>query len=315
MSEYLSETHQRELSFDTDGAEPNPRDTSRSADAADRADGADAARGAGRGESTVLMAVTALIVLAALAGAWSAWNRGEAARALREAAEQRYAAAAADAARCAALRELPLVVADQPADDTALSGLVTAVLAEAGLPSTALRQLTPEPAVLISAPVGAAQFSGGGSDAGGTSGAGGAGGTGGGGSGGGGGGGYRRQVAGVELQDLTLEELGRFLERWRMNHPRWVPLRIELQHTAASGGGGGDGQNRFTIRLALACTTRVGRSAAGSVDVMERGVVGGGPRWMGWEADGRVLGRLVDREPARREVSTELARMASGLLR
>jgi hypothetical protein len=61
--------------------------------------------------------------------------------------------------------------------------------------------------------------------------------------------GYRRQAVSFSLAEMSVPELGRFLDRWRRDQPLWTPIAVSLAHTRSR-----DVGDRFTVRITVAAT-------------------------------------------------------------
>lgn len=63
---------------------------------------------------------------------------------------------------------------------------------------------------------------------------------------------YRRRIVQLDLQPITVRNIGAFLARWREQHPEWVPSRIELSH--ADRKATGQAAATFIARITLTST-------------------------------------------------------------
>jgi len=128
--------------------------------------------------------------------AWSGQHyihaRSDAAVALRQ-----LAVVSADAREIASMRAAAPAEARRKRPTPGLATRIADVVSKAGLPQSALQNLSPET-----------------ESAAGTS-------------------GLRKQAARITLDGLTLPELGRFLQEWRVAEPVWTMATIDIPPTAA----------------------------------------------------------------------------------
>lgn len=61
----------------------------------------------------------------------------------------------------------------------------------------------------------------------------------------------RRQSVRVTFNDLSISEIGEFLDRWNTTQPLWIPARIELTHDR---GGDANDAGRYTMIIVLSAT-------------------------------------------------------------
>jgi hypothetical protein len=106
---------------------------------------------------------------------------------------------------------------------------VNAVLAEVGIPSRSLRSLSPESNTQIASPTGGGAWGGGG-----------------------GGSGtervkLKRQSLRMVLENLSVQEIGAFLIKWRSAQQVWTTTRIELTHA----GGRDANDDRYDATLLI----------------------------------------------------------------
>lgn len=62
----------------------------------------------------------------------------------------------------------------------------------------------------------------------------------------------RRQTVAATLEPITLDQLGRFLEEWRLSQPLWTVTRIDIGHK------GKDDEPTLTCRLVFGATYLAG---------------------------------------------------------
>lgn len=124
--------------------------------------------------------------------AWSA--RGDSRRAVL-----RLVGSTRDAEELVRLRSGIAASAHEKQPETALVGAVSSVLVAAGLPSSTMSSLNPETSTVAD---------GMGLSPGGPT--------------------FRRQLARLTLEPLSLPHLGKFLARWRESQPEWTVRSIEL---------------------------------------------------------------------------------------
>lgn len=132
-----------------------------------------------------------------------------------ESARQACTAALRDAREILDLRSHQQVIQLRQRPTQDVIAQVNAVLADAGIPANRFRSLTPESESSVSAPPGGSSAAAGGAPA------------------------IKQQSLRLTLENLSLAEIGGFLNQWRMSgsgdEAIWTPTRIELTHTRAAG--------------------------------------------------------------------------------
>lgn len=144
-----------------------------------------------------ILFVVALVVATVVVGAARmASARGECADAV-----SRYDAAQQQALRVTQLRGQSRTAGLERRTVEAVLPQINLVLADAGIPTTQLRNVAPESDAEIAGQLGSGP------------------------------GRYRRQSVRVNVSNLTTHEIGLFLRSWRTVAGEWTPGRIELTHT------------------------------------------------------------------------------------
>jgi len=140
-----------------------------------------------------------LVAATALAFAWSA-QRLWATRSDLEVARQKDVQSAKVIAEVRHLLTLPAIIEEAPIREDRILGLVSDCLSQSGINPSAIRDVSSE------------------SQAGGTT-------T------------YRRQNIRVQLDSLSVPDVGRFLATWNRLHPTWTPTNINLSPAQRNEGG------------------------------------------------------------------------------
>ena len=142
-----------------------------------------------------------------------------AANAAADAREAVLALATQDLAHLVELRARRDVVAAARRPPQDVIALVNATLREAGVPADRFKNLEPENDV----PTGT---------------------------------GLRRQTLRLQLEQVTVPQLGQFLAAWRSGQSLWTPTSLELTHRPAGPEAGGDpaAADRFDARMVVAAT-------------------------------------------------------------
>jgi hypothetical protein len=140
-----------------------------------------------------------LVAVTALAFVWSA-QRLWSTRSDLEVARQQDVQSAKLIAEVRHLRSLPAIIEEAPIREDRILGLVSDCLSQSGVNPAAIRDVSSE------------------SQAGGTT-------T------------YRRQNIRVQLDSLSVPDVGRFLSTWNKLHPTWTPTTINLSPAQKNEGG------------------------------------------------------------------------------
>jgi len=98
------------------------------------------------------------------------------------------------------LRALPIIVEDSAVREDRLLGMVSDSLVQAGVNPSAIRGVSSESNSAGSGP-------------------------------------YRRQSIRVQLDPISVPDVGRFLSNWKSRHPTWIPTSLNLAPMQRSGGG------------------------------------------------------------------------------
>ena len=142
---------------------------------------------------SVVFALALLIVMISVQRMTYAARQAGAAEATRTSMRQ-------DAASVLELRQRQQRIAERKRPDSDVNAQVLVVMNATGLPVARLKSLRADADVALPTREGAVR--------------------------------YRRQSVAVELQTITLPELGDFLLRWRQEQPLWTPSRLTLTRAA-----------------------------------------------------------------------------------
>lgn len=154
--------------------------------------------------SKLMVAAAAVSVMIAAMLAWQLSGQ----RAMADASRSRLEQLVTRAAKLDQLRADAASRTRAPIDQVNLMSNLNAALLEAGLPVTALTNLTPE----ADGPVMSGR-GGAGDDAASR---------------------YRRQAARVTIEQVTLPQVGKFLAAWRTAQPRWMVTSLQVQPAPAA---------------------------------------------------------------------------------
>jgi hypothetical protein len=181
----------------------------------------------------LLLAALIVSSVGAIAGASAWW----AARDEGRDAHQEYVTSATLVGEVKRLRTLPRVVGEGPPPGGHL-GMLTDALGDAGLGNSVLQRVSPESESSWARPEDSAapgrlQL--------------------------------RRAGARVELEGVSISQLGRFLASWRRLHPQWTPTTITLSPRLSGSRGGMEGGYQpptWSVSLVLTCVYLAPDSAA-----------------------------------------------------
>jgi len=155
-------------------------------------------------KSKLDFALGLLVTATAVAFVWSA-QRLWTTRTQLEIVRQQDAQSAKLISEVRHLRTLPAIIEESPMKEDRILGLVSDCLSQSGINPSSIRDVSPD------------------SQAGGTA-------------------SYRRQNIRVQLDSLSVPDVGRFLATWNKLHPTWTPTTINLSPAAKNDVAGKPGE-------------------------------------------------------------------------